>query len=368
MEKVMIVGWGGREEALERVISASPLVVSVLRADGDSRTIISLAKKYDITFVVIGPDRPVVQGLADDFAQELPAAKVFAPSRLAAELEGSKIFMKTRCVRWGIPTARFDFAGGYTVAEQIIKRDGHRIIKADGLCDGKGVEVAKTEEEALAHAKRFLLERVHGSAGSKIVIEEFLEGEELSVMALCDTMNAVCLEPARDQKRLRAGSDIMTGGMGAYSPVPGVGQELLGRIEESIIKPLLAGMAKEGRPYRGVLYAGVMLTAEGPKLLEVNCRFGDPETQAVLARLDCDLVPYLLACTEAGGLSNMGPLVWKPSAAVCFCGVSPGYPASGHREISIVGVGPTLAEARKRGLRQTKMHHQIFRDDIAAGV
>jgi len=364
MLKSMVVGWGGRAEALEAALRHSPLVSSVLVADdpGNNRQLIELAKKHGVSFVVIGPEEPLVRGVVDDFASALPAVKVFGPTRLAAELEGSKIYMKTRCERFGIPTARFDFAGSYQVAERSIRKNGWRVIKVDGLHGGKGVEVVDTEEAALEAAAKIL------ATEKRVLLEEKLVGEELSVMALCDGKNAVLLEPARDQKRLSAGTDVMTGGMGAFSPVPGVTTEMLLQIEIEIIYPLLQGMAREKRSYHGVLYAGIMLTQDGPKLLEVNCRFGDPEAQVVLARLDCDLVPSLLACLTSGGLEEEELPRWKSSAAVCFYGVSKGYPATGHREISILGEGQTLAAAREDGLRQLKMHHQVFREDIAAGL
>src|SRR3989338_1716428 len=339
--RIGVIGKGGREAALKEALNKSSSTTLVVPIDADSiDEMVTEAVSGKIDFVVVGPEAPLVNGIVDAFKKRAPAIPVFGPNRLAAELEGSKIFMKTRCRRWDIPTAGFDFAGSYRVAEASIKRTGFRIIKADGLCDGKGVFVTKDEGEALASAKELLTR-------DKIVIEEKLVGVECSIMALCDGVHARMLPPVRDEKRLRAGSDIMTGGMGAFSPLPDVSDEMLVRIQTEILDKLIHGMASEGKPYHGVLYAGIMLTQDGPMLLEVNCRFGNPEAQVILPKLDGDWVPYLMACTELGGLSKLPPLQWKPGAAVCVCYASKGYPTVGHRLGDVTGFGATVALARK---------------------
>lgn len=363
--QVGIVGSGGRENALIDAVTKSPLVSGVVPLSGGFEHMLEQSVQASLGLIVVGPERPLVAGIADFFAKKASKIEVFGPNALAAELEGSKIFMKTRCRRWGIPTADFDFAGSYSVAERSIKRTGFRIIKADGLCDGKGVFVTKRNRDALSAAKR-LLRR------DKVVIEQKLVGVECSVMALCDGEHARRLPPVRDEKRLRAGSNIMTGGMGAFSPLPDVSEEMLERIQTEILDKLVQGMASEGRPYHGILYAGIMLTAEGPILLEVNCRFGNPEAQVVLPRMDGDWVPYFLACTELGGLSKLPPMRWKPEAVVCVCYASKGYPTVGHRLGDVVGFGATVALAREDAYRKLALIPGIedmeWRDDIAAGV
>ena len=363
--RIGVIGKGGREAALKEALRKSPSTTLVVPIDADSiDDMVAEAVSGRIDFVVIGPEAPLVNGIVDAFKKRAPAIRAFGPNRLAAELEGSKIFMKTRCRRWDIPTADFDFAGSYRVAEASIKRTGFHIIKADGLCDGKGVFVTKDEGEALASAKELLTR-------DKIVIEEKLVGVECSIMALCDGVKAQMLMPARDYKRLRAGSDIMTGGMGAYSPLPDVSGEMLARIQTEILDRLVQGMASEGRPYHGVLYAGVILTENGPMLLEVNCRFGNPEAQVVLPMLDGDWVPYLQACCEEGGLPKLPPLRWKPGFAVCVCYASKGSAEVGPRLGDVVGFGDTKALAHDDAYRKLALvpgiEHMEWRDDIAGG-
>lgn len=369
--RVGIIGEGGREEALLDAVLKSPLVSDATMFSGKSfGEILQRTLARQLSFLVVGPEQPLADGVVDFFKSRAPSISIFGPNRLAAKLESSKIYMKTRCVRWGIPTADFDFAGSYKVAERIIKEKGFRIVKADGLCGGKGVKVTNTEEEALAAVREMLIDRIHGRAGSRLVLEERLYGVECSIMALCDGMQARRLAPARDEKRLQAGSEIMTGGVGAYSPLPDLNNAIMEEIQVNILDVLIAGMARERRPYNGLLYAGIMLTKGGPKLLEVNCRFGDPEAQVVLPRLKTDIVPYLTACCKKGGLSALPPLEWSESAAVCVVLFSPEYPASGHRLKSIVALGDTIAGARTAvyaHLRDKRVN-ALYRKDIAAGV
>jgi phosphoribosylamine--glycine ligase len=372
---ILIIGDDGRGKALQEVLSRGERVEKVFIRPVPSSNrygaLVQAALALRVGLVVVGPEEPLVGGIVDFFRQKARSISIFGPSRLAAELEGSKIYMKTRCKRWGIPTANFTFVGSYPLAERDIKATGFRIIKADGLCRGKGVRVTKSEEEALAAAHEILVGRVYGDAGSKIVIEERLEGSECSVMALCDGKEARLLPAVRDYKRVSADSDVMTGGMGAYSPLPDVSDAVLATIKKQIIDTLIEGMAREGRPFQGLLFVGIMLTKEGPKLLEVNARWGDPETQTLLARLDSDLAPSLRACTVLGGLSRVKLLRWKKSAAVCVYIADEGYPTSGHRLENVVGIGPTVADAREDAYRQVRSRwsdSKIYRHDIAAGV
>ncbi len=416
---VLIVGGGAREHVLYEAIEKSPLVMYAFCTpgtsgisyknrrevkDSDLATIVEHAQSEKVNLVVIGPEGPLVNGLVDMLNREgIPA---FGPNAMAAELEGSKIFMKTRCKRWGIPTADFDFAGSFSVAERIIKKSGYRVIKADGICGGKGVFVAETEAEALEAAHNLLVRKTQGEAGAKIVIEECMEGPECSIMAFCDGENALLLPPARDYKRAFDGNrGPNTGGMGSYSPLPDVDDALLETIKERIILPTIRGMAKAGRPYHGVLYAGIMLTNKGPKLVEYNARFGDPEAQVVLPRIESDLVEYMLACTKRGGLANLKPLKVSSKSAVCVVLASEGYPGkyktglpidgldeiasntqvfhagtkrnggnlytSGGRVISVVGLGANLKLARHRanaGARKISFSNKFYRSDIAADV
>ena len=412
---VLVVGSGAREHVLYSAIERSPLVARVLCTPGnggifpDNRRnikesdfdgLVCLVKNEKVDLVVVGPEVPLVAGLVDRLEGEGIAA--FGPSAKGALLEGSKIFMKTRCRRWGVPTADFDFAGDCKVAKKIIERNGFRVVKADGLCGGKGVIVAETENEALEATRRLLTERVHGNAGARIVLETRLKGTECSVMAFCDGENAVLLPPARDYKRA-CNDDVgpNTGGMGSYAPSLDVDESLLDTIKEQIILPTLRGMADWGVPYRGVLYAGIMLTSEGPQLLEYNVRFGDPECQVILPLLDSDVVEYILATLEAGGLSQLGQIKAKPEVAVCTILVSKGYPnkyqvgfpitgveeasrsalifhagtdrtpdlvTSGGRVMSVVGFGENVALARARSRAAAdaiQFVGKFYRTDIA---
>lgn len=387
--RVLVVGSGGREVALYEAIGKSPTVERVFVAPGNSfiphkdrldvpysagkyGNLVMVALSRHIDLVVVGPDEAVVGGIWDTFQKHAPSMPVFAPSMSAARLEGSKLYCRSLCHKHGIPSPLFAAVDteNRMAAVWLIRNRGLRVVKADGLCNGKGVTVARTSAEALAVVDALLLHDVKGKAGRVVVLEEKLEGEELSVTALCDGVRAVMLPTARDYKRLRAGSEEMTGGMGAYSPVLGLKPQLLREIKRTIIDPLLGAMRAEGTPYHGVLYAGIMLTKEGPKLLEVNCRFGDPETQVLLPRLKRDIVPYLWAATNCGGLARMKPLTFQRNAAVCVCLASKEYPTSGHRLQSVVGVGSTLASARRRAYAQVEQVSDIanlqYRPDIAA--
>ena len=340
--KILVVGSGGREHALCWSIAASPLCDKLWCAPGnagiaqvaecvaldqmDLDGLVGFATAQQIDFVVVGPEAPLVAGLVD----RLRAAgiKAFGPTAEAAMLEGSKGYLKNLCAKYGIPTAayrRFTDAGA---ARAYLHEVGVPIvIKADGLAAGKGVTIATTQEEAEAAVAAALEEGVFGAAGAELVIEEFMQGEELSFFALCDGTWALPLASAQDHKRVGDGdTGPNTGGMGAYSPCALGTPALHRRVMEEIINPTVAAMQREGRPFTGVLYAGLMITEEGPKLIEYNVRFGDPETQVLMLRLKSDLLPALLATAE-GGLRHLD-LRWKDETALLVVMAANGYPGS----------------------------------------
>ena len=297
---------------------------------------IAFCRENAISLVVIGPEAPLVAGLADDLAEA--GIPVFGPSRAAAQLEGSKAFTKTICDEANIPTAawrRFDEAAA--AIAYVEKTGAPIVVKADGLAAGKGVTVAASVAEAVAAIKD-CFDGAHGAAGATVVIEECLTGEEASFFALSDGTRAVALATAQDHKRALDGdTGPNTGGMGAYSPAPAMTPALVEQTLATIIRPTIAAMAKRGTPFRGVLYAGLMLTAQGPKLIEYNVRFGDPETQALMMRLDSDLLD-LLAATAAGNLAGVSPR-WSNDAALTVVMAAKGYPGAYEKGDAIDGIG-----------------------------
>ncbi|HXP04351.1 MAG TPA: phosphoribosylamine--glycine ligase [Stellaceae bacterium] len=355
--RILVVGSGGREHALCWAISASPLVDRVYCAPGnagiaedaecvpigvmDFTAIIAFCKKAPIDLVVVGPEAPLVAGLVD--ALEAAGIAAFGPSKEAAALEGSKGFMKDLCAREGIPTAAYRRFTDAAAAKAYIAAQGAPIVvKADGLAAGKGVVVAATLFEA-SEAVDAALGGRFGTAGAEIVVEEFLAGEEASFFALCDGEHALPLAAAQDHKRVGDGdTGPNTGGMGAYSPCAAVTPEIEGQVMERIILPTVRAMARDGHPYKGVLYAGLMLTAEGPKLIEYNCRFGDPECQALMMRLQSDLVPALLATRD--GILNRVDLRWYDESAICVVMAANGYPDDPQRGTEIRGLAAAGAE------------------------
>jgi phosphoribosylamine--glycine ligase len=337
---VLVIGSGGREHALAWAIAASPLVDQVFCAPGnagiaedaecvpvaasDTAGLIAFCRKAAIDFVVVGPEAPLVAGLVD--ALEAEGIATFGPSNAAAALEGSKGFLKDLCAREGIPTAayrRFRDAGA--AKAYIAEQGAPVVVKADGLVGGKGVTVAATLAEAHAAVDAALGEGRFGAAGAEIIVEECLQGEEASFFALVDGVNALPLAAAQDHKRVGDGdTGPNTGGMGAFSPAPLVTPALEGAVMERMILPTVRAMARAGRPFKGVLYAGLMLTEAGPKLLEYNVRFGDPECQVLMRRLMSDIVPALIA-TRDGILKDVD-LRWYDEAALCVVMAAEGYP------------------------------------------
>lgn len=342
--RVMLVGKGGRESALAWAMGKSPLVDDVLIETGsDIDEIVSRALEERADWVMIGPEVPLVAGLVDRLEEVgIPA---FGPSAAAAQLEGSKIFMKELCTEHSIPTAPYRVADNIDEALALIfDWDNVPVVKADGLCGGKGVVVTNSFVEAGEAAQAmFRGDAPYGAAGKRIVIEDRLcEERECSMMFLCQDEVAIPIPPARDYKRIGDGdTGPNTGGMGAYSPLPDVDDALVEDVRKRIILPTLRAMQAQGRPFRGLLYAGLMLTQEGPMLLEFNVRFGDPETQVVLPRLESDIVPYLLAIArnEPGGLARLGPLAVSPNAAVCKVLASSDYPGDYEEDKLITDLG-----------------------------
>ncbi|MBH68463.1 MAG: phosphoribosylamine--glycine ligase [Rhodospirillaceae bacterium] len=349
--KILVVGSGAREHALCWSIGASPLCNTLYCAPGnagiadeaicvpispeDVDSIVDFSLEKSIDFVVVGPEAPLVSGLVDKLA--LVGIKAFGPSATAAKLEGSKSFTKEFCMRHGIPTASFKRFTSADAALSYVNEVGPPIvIKADGLAAGKGVTVAQTIKEAEKAILEALQENIFGDAGKEIVIEECLFGEEASFHALVDGTNAVALASAQDHKAVGDGdTGPNTGGMGTYSPAPVLDEQLIKLIMDKFIAPTIKGMAEEGHPFRGVLYAGLMITNNGPRLIEYNVRFGDPEAQVLLTRLKSDLLPALISCAD-GQLENVR-LYWDSSAAVCVVMASDGYPGNYSRGSIING-------------------------------
>ena len=395
--KVLVVGSGGREHALCWGIAASPLLTKLWCAPGnpgiaevaecvaigalDTAALVGFAKREGVDLVVVGPEAPLTAGLADACAEA--GLRCFGPRAAAARLEGSKAFFKEVANAAGAPTAEHAVFDEAEAARAHIRSRGTPIVvKADGLAAGKGVVVAMNEAEALAAVTDMMEGGVHGAAGRRVVIEEFLAGEEISFFALCDGTTAIPLGAAQDHKRAFDGDQgPNTGGMGAYSPPPAWTPDLETQVMATCIQPVLAEMARRGAPFQGVLFAGLMLTEAGPKLLEFNVRFGDPECQALMLRLRSDLLPALLAATQ--GELAMFDLRWERLASILVVMAAEGYPeaprtgteirgleaaaqvpdvtifhagtarredgalvAAGGRVLGIGAVGVTLAEAR----------------------
>ncbi|MEQ8668722.1 MAG: phosphoribosylamine--glycine ligase [Rhodospirillales bacterium] len=350
--KVLVVGSGGREHSLCWAIAQSPKCKELFCAPGNAGTalvatnvdvdaedldaIIAFVQEKAVDFVVVGPEAPLVAGLVDRL--DKLGIKSFGPTAAGAELEGSKAFTKDLCAKYDIPTADYDRFDEPDAAKEYIRT--HKapiVVKADGLAAGTGVIICRNENEAYAAVDQIMIEEAFGNAGTEIVVEQFLEGEEASFFALVDGETALPLIGAQDHKRVHDGDEgPNTGGMGAYSPAPVVDQAMIDRVMEEIIEPTIRGMAAEGSPYKGVLYAGLMIDDDGPKLIEYNARFGDPECQVMMMRLKSDVLDLLLACAE-GRLAKT-KVEWRDEAAMIVVMAAKGYPGKYQKGTEIKGL------------------------------
>ncbi|TWT56679.1 Phosphoribosylamine--glycine ligase [Thalassoglobus neptunius] len=367
MANVLVIGQGGREHVIAWKLKQSPHVDKVFCAPGnagtaedainvdisatDSERLAAFAEENDVTLTVVGPEAPLVAGIVDTFQSR--GLTVFGPSKAAAALEGSKSFCKEIMRRANVPTADHWVFTDPTDAVQFVqeREETPLVVKADGLAAGKGVSVCSTKAEAIEAIHHIMTQKAYGDAGRKIVIEERLVGQEVSILALVDGKTIVTLEPAQDHKAAHDGdTGPNTGGMGAYTPAPFATPELIDEVIERILIPTVHAMRKNGTEFQGVLYAGLMLTAQGPKVLEYNVRLGDPEAQPVLMRLKSDLYEILLAASQ-GKLRDLPELEWDPRSAVCVVMASEGYPESYESGHPIRGLG----EAAE--LPDTKVFH-----------
>jgi phosphoribosylamine---glycine ligase len=356
--RVLVAGGGGREHALVRALLRSPSRPEVLCAPGNvgiardgveclpDTDVVATARGRSVDLVVVGPEAPLVAGLVDELGAAGVAA--FGPTREAARIEGSKAYAKELMRDCGVPTASHVlFRDREEAAAHLACASYPAVLKADVLAAGKGVIIAADEREARAALDVFFAEKRFGD--TEVVLEQFLEGEELSLLALCDGERAVPLAPAQDYKRIHDGDEgPNTGGMGSYSPVPGIDAERAREIAARVHQPILDELRRRGTPYHGILYAGLMMTPPGAKVLEFNCRFGDPETQAVLPRLRSDLLELLEAATRPGGLAGVEP-EWSADWAVTVVLASGGYPASASKGDVITGLEGLDAEVLHAG-------------------
>ena len=349
--RVLVIGSGGREHALAWKIAQSPLVKKVFCAPGNAGTV-NVAENIDIPsdnidallqfatvtgigLTIVGPEQPLVKGLVDNFEES--GLRVFGPSQRAAEIEGSKVFCKDLMKKYGIPTARYESFDSPDQVKLFTKEDEPVVVKASGLAAGKGVILCSNAEEARSAVQSIMQEKAFGNAGDQVVVEEFLTGQEVSLLAFTDGKTVLPLDSAQDHKAAFDGDKgPNTGGMGAYSPALVFTEELKQQVIDEIMIPTVRAMAKEGRYYRGILYAGLMLTESGPKVLEFNARFGDPETQPIMMRIKNDIVPIFEACID-GTLAKQS-LQWRQEPTICVVMAAKGYPSSYEKGKEISGL------------------------------
>jgi phosphoribosylamine--glycine ligase len=419
--RVLVIGSGGREHALSWKLKQSPEIEELYAAPGNGgiaeiatcvpispeniQELGEFAQSLQVDLTVVGPELPLTMGITDEFIKR--GLQVFGPKGVAAELEGSKVFAKQFMLRNGIPTPPCDICESEgDLLAAVKKRKFPYVLKADGLAAGKGVLIVKSDDDLDRGAQAFFKDKKFGRAGAKVLVEEFLEGEEVSFMVLSDGTHFLPLASAKDYKRLGEGdTGPNTGGMGSHSPAVILNKEDSARIFTEIIQPTITALANEGREYRGVLYAGLMLTPDGPKVLEYNCRFGDPETQVILPRLEGDLLPLLLQ--SARGKFTTPKLEWKKEAVACVVLASQGYPDSyqkgfpvsglseaaqvegitlfhagtrlengalntcGGRVLGVCGKGQTLAQAISRAylaVKDIRFENKYYRGDIGQSV
>ena len=417
MLKVLVIGNGAREHALVWKFSRSSKVSELYAAPGnagiakiakvlnikptDITVLAAAAEERKIDITVVGPEVPLAQGIVDAF--ESRGLRIFGPSKAAAQIESSKVFSKELMQKYGIPCAKSEsFASYKDAADYVKERHCPIVLKADGLAAGKGVIIANTTDEALTALSDIMEKRAFGDAGNSVVVEEFLVGKEVSLLAFTDGTAVVPMVPACDYKRVGDGdTGLNTGGMGSYSPPGFFDPEMVKKVQKTILEPVVKAMAKEGYPYKGVLYAGLIVTEKGPKVMEFNCRFGDPETQAMLPRLDTDLVDIMLAVID-GSLKKI-KIHWRNDACVGVILASGGYPGKyaigfpitgldtvdddvmvfhagtkakdgaiytdGGRVLTVTALGENIAEAREkvyRNISRITFNGCHYRRDIGA--
>ncbi len=356
-QKVLVIGSGGREHALTWKLAQSPRVKKIFAVPGnggteklaknaaitptDFKALIHFAERHSIDLIVVGPDEPLSLGVVDAF--RAAGLRIWGPSKAAAQIEASKSFTKQLLVENHIPTARSETFSDYTAAREYVKtRPRPIVIKADGLALGKGVFICHSGEEAEQALEQIMIKRIFGDAGDKVIIEEFLQGQEISIHAFSDGASSLLLPPAQDHKHAFDGDNgPNTGGMGSVVPVPWVDEKLLNTIDFDIVKPLVSALAAQGAPFVGCLFPGLMITAEGPKVLECNARFGDPETQSYVRLLKTDLLDIIDACID--GKLNELTIEWHSGFASCVVLASGGYPGAYDKDFPISGI----AEAEK---------------------